>query len=56
MVVKLAGDDTYSVELGQLRKPRGGMLEYRVIKQLHGIYGDQLGKIVYDLFQEVAQP
>lgn len=44
VIVKLAGDDTYSVEIGRIRK-----LEYVVIEQAHGVYCDELGRTVEDL-------
>lgn len=32
-MVKLDVDDTYAVEIGRLRRPRGGDLEYEVLEQ-----------------------
>lgn len=47
VVVKLAMDDTYSVELGRMRRPRGvALAEYEVLEQLRGIHADQLGETV----------
>lgn len=43
VVVKLAGDDTYSVEIGRMRMRT---LEYQVLEQERGIYADQLGATV----------
>lgn len=44
VIVKLAGDDTYSVEIGRIRK-----MDYVVIEQAHGVHCDQLGRVVEDL-------
>jgi hypothetical protein len=45
VVVKLAGDDTYSVEIGRIKRSRGD-IEYVVLEQQHGIYCDHLGETV----------
>lgn len=41
VIVKLMADDTYAVEIGRIRK-----MEYVVIEQMRGIYGDVLGQTV----------
>lgn len=56
VVVKLDADDTYAVELGRMRKPRGGSLpEYRVIKQVRGVYCDALGETVEEMCVEASR-
>jgi hypothetical protein len=48
LTVKLAADDTYSVEVGRLRK-----LDYKVLGQRHGVTVDQLAATLDDLYQSV---
>jgi hypothetical protein len=42
VVIKLLGDDTYAVEIGRMKKS----LDYVVLNQVRGIFGDQLGETV----------
>ena len=47
VIVKLAPSDTYSVEIGRMRKPRGSSIrEYEVLSQEHDVYCDVLGEVV----------
>jgi hypothetical protein len=47
VIVKLDADDTYAVEIGRLRKPRGSSIrEYQVLSQVRGIYWDVLGETI----------
>jgi hypothetical protein len=47
VVVKLAADDTYAIEIGRMRRTKGSSLpEYQVLEQARGIYADQLGETV----------
>lgn len=47
-IVKLDVTDTYSVEVGQVVK-----FDYRVLRQVTGVYCDQLSGLVEELYQEV---
>lgn len=49
VIVKLAADDTYSIEVGRLQKK----FYWRIEHQLHDVYGDQLSGIIEQLFVEV---
>jgi hypothetical protein len=60
VIVKLAVDDTYAVELGQMRTipgtvPGVDVEEYAVLRQVRGLFADQLGPEVEGLFREVAR-
>jgi len=55
VIVKLDADDTYAVEIGQMRKPRGSSIrEYQVLSQVRGIYWDVLGETIERAALEVA--
>jgi hypothetical protein len=55
VIVKLDADDTYAVEIGQLRKPRGSSIrEYQVLSQVRGIYWDVLGETIERAALEAA--
>jgi hypothetical protein len=49
VVIVLAGDDTYSVEVGRTVKPA---YAWRSIAVHHGIYGDRLSDVVDSMFAE----
>lgn len=49
-IVKLAADDTYSIEFGRLVK-----FDWRIAAQLEGVYGDVLGETIERLYQEVYE-
>jgi hypothetical protein len=55
VIVKLDADDTYAVEIGRLRKPRGSSIrEYQVLSQVRGIYWDALGETIERAALEAA--
>jgi len=45
LTVKLAADDTYSLEVGRMRK-----LTYTVLAQRHGVTADQLAATLEELY------
>jgi hypothetical protein len=51
VIVKLAADDTYSVEVGRIKR-RKGDLTYTVLAQEHGHYTDSMGPAVERLVLE----
>ena len=55
VIVKLAPSDTYSVEIGRMRRPRGSSIrEYEVLSQEHDVYCDVLGEVVERMCVETA--
>lgn len=60
VIVKLAWDDTYAVELAEMRTVPGtvpgvDVEEYAVLRQARGLFADMLGEIVDRLFLEVVR-
>lgn len=56
VIVKLDADDTYAVELGRMRKPRGAYLpEYQVIRQVRSLTFEVLGETVEEMCVAVAR-
>lgn len=49
VIVKLERNDTYSIEVGRLRKK----FYWTIEKQLEDVYADQLGEVIERLFVEV---
>jgi len=45
VIVKLAADDTYSVEVGRIKRSKGE-LSYVVLAQEHGHYADSMGAAI----------
>lgn len=48
VIVKLAADDTYSVEFGRVRK-----FDWIIDKQIEGVYAGQLGEVIERYYVEV---
>ena len=48
VIVKLDANDTYSVEFGRMNR-----INWTVLAQLEGIYGDVLGEVIERMYVEV---
>lgn len=55
LFIKLAANDTFSIEFGRIVRRRGEVPEYLPIAQEHDIYCDQLDAAIWALYCKLAE-